>query len=128
MYKYSKECEEYLSYNLKKYHRSLFAQFRSGILPLNIETGRFRGLDLCDRICPVCDVEVEDEVHFLCKCPKYTEYRNVLFGKASAINPDFHTIDILDQFVFLMSNLQKDVIRFLVKAVETRKSIVNLTI
>ena len=106
----------------------MFAQFRSGILPLHIETGRFRGLDLSDRICPICESEVEDEVHFLCKCPKYNDYRQIMFRKATSINPDFNTIDVFDQFVFLMSNLQKDVIRFLVKSVEIRKSIVNVAI
>ena len=34
MYKYSLETENYLFFNISKYHRSLFAQFRAGILTL----------------------------------------------------------------------------------------------
>ena len=32
--------ENYLSMNISKSHRSLLAQFRCGILPIRIETGR----------------------------------------------------------------------------------------
>ncbi len=35
--------EHYLQLNLKKSERSLFAQFRCGILPLRVETGRYVG-------------------------------------------------------------------------------------
>ena len=34
--------ENYIKYNLSSSERSAMAQFRFGILPLNIETGRFR--------------------------------------------------------------------------------------
>ena len=35
--------ENYLSMNIPKSQRSLLAQFRCGILPVRIETGRYRG-------------------------------------------------------------------------------------
>ena len=61
MYNYSLETEIYLFFNIPKYHRSLFAQFRAGILPLKIETGRYRNVSLPDRLCTLCDdSEVED--------------------------------------------------------------------
>ena len=64
-------------FNIPKYHRSLFAQFRAGILTLNIETGRYRNVSLPDRFCTLCDdSEVEDEIHFLCVCKFYSEYRS----------------------------------------------------
>ena len=44
MYKSGLEKECYLNLNIPKYHPSLFAQFRAGILPLVIEVGRYRGL------------------------------------------------------------------------------------
>ena len=37
MHKPSLDAEDYLFFNIPKYHRSIFAQFRAGILPLNIE-------------------------------------------------------------------------------------------
>ena len=61
--------EEYLSLNIPKYQRSLFAQFRGGVLPLQVEIGRFRKIPLEERLCNLCDMgQVEDEFHFLCIC------------------------------------------------------------
>ena len=37
---------------------------------INIETGRYDKLSRFDRICPVCGLNVEDEIHFLFDCPK----------------------------------------------------------
>ncbi len=42
-FKQNLRCEEYVQTNLSKYERSLFCQFRIGILPLRIETGRYTG-------------------------------------------------------------------------------------
>ena len=61
MFRYSLETENHLFFNIPKYHRSLFTQFRAGILPLNIETGRYRNVSFPDRLCTLCDdSEVED--------------------------------------------------------------------
>ncbi len=47
--------------------KSLMATFRIGILPLHIETGRFRDYKTDDRACFICNSgEVENEVHFMC--------------------------------------------------------------
>ena len=42
-YKTTYCSEKYVSLNLKRNERSLLAQFRCGILPLRIETGRYIG-------------------------------------------------------------------------------------
>ena len=66
MYKYSLEIENYLFFDILKYHRSFFAQFRAGILPMNIETSRNRNVSLLDRLSTLCDdSEMEDEMHLL---------------------------------------------------------------
>ena len=122
MFKFNKECEEYIKLSTTKYQRSLLAQFRCGILPIEIELGRFRNLSLCDRICPVCSRSVEDEIHFLCQCPLYTEIRNTLFKRASEDSDDFIRMDVFDKFVYLMSNQQRNVMKYLVKAIPLRTS------
>ena len=54
--------EGYIKLNLPKQHRSILAQLRSGSLPLAIETGRYRGLKLEERICKFCPLNlVESE-------------------------------------------------------------------
>ena len=77
-------------------------------------------LILCDRICPICKSSVEDEIHFLCQCPCYEDIRYALYMKACKEHTDFMNIDVLDQFVYLMSNMQRDVIKFLACAIERR--------
>ena len=120
LYKSDKDIEEYVKLPVQKYHRSLFAQFRFGILPLQIEVGRFRNMQLNERICPICSSAVEDEIHFLCQCPLYNHLRNPLFNSARAEEPTFSHMDVLDKFVYLMSNHQRNVMKYLAKAVPLR--------
>ena len=57
--------------NLPRNQRSLMARFLCGILPLQVETGRFSNVkkELC--CCKVCfGDDIEDEIHFLLKCDK----------------------------------------------------------
>lgn len=83
-------CEQYISFNLPKSQRSLCAQLRCGILPLSIETGRYRGSPEEDRICEYCDLhEVENEFHFVLYCPFYHDLRYILFEKIKIVDLDF---------------------------------------
>ena len=50
------DIENYVLCNLDRKLRSYIAQFRSGILPLEIETGRFRNIPLNERICKLCNI------------------------------------------------------------------------
>ena len=56
--------------------RSLLAQLRIGILPLQIEVGRYYRKQLNERLCLICsDDVIEDECHFLCYCSGYKTER-----------------------------------------------------
>ena len=68
------ETEKYVKLNLSRAQRSLLAQLRFSILPIHIETGRFRGLDVKFRLCQFCNV-IEDELHFLFSCKEYESIR-----------------------------------------------------
>ena len=62
--------------------RSLISQIRLGILPLEIEVGRFRRISPEDRVCQNCNMGVvETEVHFICECPLYNDLKHVLNNK-----------------------------------------------
>ncbi len=66
----------YLQLDLDRYDKSLLSQYRYGILPLEIETGRYRGLDREHRICTLCNEGmIEDQIHFTFKCPIYDNFR-----------------------------------------------------
>ena len=41
---------------------SLLGQFRMGIVPLYVETGRFNNTPLERRLCTCCNLNVEEEV------------------------------------------------------------------
>ena len=74
------QTEKYVTLDIPKYYRSILAQFRCGVLPIRIETGRFKGEALCDRLCTLCSSNsIEDECHFLLHCTAYSKYREILF-------------------------------------------------
>ena len=123
MFKPDFNQEDYLNLNVHKFQRSLFAQFRAGILPLQVEVGRYRDVPLSERLCTLCDTDlVEDEFHLLCVCTKYSDLRCELYEKATQVYALFSLLDDLDKFVFLVSNLQKAVIVFLTLALSRRRS------
>ena len=98
-------------------------RFWAGILPLAVEVGRYRSLPLSERVCTMCQLQlVEDEYHILCVCGSYDEFRTTLYNKASTTFNEFHNIPELDKFVYLINNLQRDVIAFLVKALTKRRN------
>ena len=57
--------ELYVRMNMSKHLISLLTQFRSGTLPLEIETRRYYGITREQRICKQCNLNViENEHHF----------------------------------------------------------------
>ena len=93
-FKWSFGVEKYVKTLLSKSHRSFLAQFRCGILPIRIETGRFQGLHIRDRLCEVCNqCCIEDEIHFLLECPTYECERNTLFIKANFYYENFNELE-----------------------------------
>lgn len=56
--------------------------FRLSSHKLEIELGRFRGVERNERLCKLCSQNVvESEYHFLLSCDKYTEIRKKVFGQ-----------------------------------------------
>ena len=124
MFKSGLVQEPYITMNVPKHKRSLFAQLRAGILPLHIETGRFVDTKLNDRICRICgNGEIEDEIHFITSCSAYSDLRDILFTKAANDNPEFISYDVLDSFVYLMNDLQKPTMDFIHNAYHRRWTI-----
>ena len=73
--KHTFEPEPYVTSTMSKSSRSFIAQLRSGTLPLMIEIGRFQQKDPGERMCPICNDTVEDELHFVFHCPLYATLR-----------------------------------------------------
>ena len=79
LYKSNLMTDEYVKINLERSHRRILAKFRSGSLPLQIETGRYKKpkVPLNNRICNLCTDNVIEhyenlpmqytEIFFTCK-------------------------------------------------------------
>jgi len=90
--KFKKEyCAESYVYKIhNRAHRSVFAQFRCGILPLKLETGRYTQIPREFRLCIFCDENVvEDEMHFIFDCALYSNIRQLFWTKFQNISPMF---------------------------------------
>ncbi len=113
--------EEYVKCLMSRKQRCILAQFRSGTLPLKIETGRWQNLPIPERVCLVCAEDVEDEFNFLCFCNKYKDIRENLYNTAASRNISFASLSNEDKFMYLMKFENVEVAKFLIRAYEVRK-------
>ena len=66
----------YLRKNVPNHYCRLISKFRMSAHNLYVEKGRYNNIDRQNRICVCCDLQViEDEYHFILKCPKYAKLR-----------------------------------------------------
>ncbi len=66
--------------NLNRSQRSVLSKIKLGVLPLAIETGRWKDTPLEKRLCAVCKAGyLENEYHFLLFCEGLKETRTKLF-------------------------------------------------
>ena len=114
--------EHYTLLNLKKYERSLLAQFRCGILPLRIETGRYIGESREQRLCKMCQSNsVEDETHFLIKCDFYIDIRNDIFLE-QLNDSTFNVLSDQEKLSLLINAHPRKCAKFIVKSYLRRRS------
>ena len=92
LFKTEFQFENYLeiipSYQLRK----SITKFRCSDHKLEIETGRHRNKPINERICKMCNSEVETEEHFLRWCTMYKDLREKYFGQPSTFK---HWVTIL---------------------------------
>ena len=78
--------KQFISKPLTFIQRKFLSKFRLGVLPIRIEVGRYERPPLAEaeRVCRACNEPdaVENETHFLLKCPAYERLRRDLFAKA----------------------------------------------
>ena len=112
-----------MKYTLDKHIKFLFAQFRCGILPLKIETGRFSRLPLDERVCEMCNLnKIEDEFHFLCECTIYEDIRNKYYDTVMRRYPEFNDLIDKNRFKFLVTIGWRETVNYIVNAWNIRKT------
>ena len=99
------ETGEYVQKVRIKPHRSLLARLRGGTAPLQIETGRYIGLPVEERICRSCNTgQVEDEQHFCVECPALEEARAPLLHLLNLHHVDSGAVSDEDKFISIMQS------------------------
>ena len=89
-----------------------------GILPLNIETGRYIRKELNERLCLLCNQNsIEDEHHFLLLCPVYNAKRDNL----CKLIPSFNHLIPDEQLCILMNLKSKYLANFIESIWNKRK-------
>ena len=100
--------------NMYKNERSIMRQFRSGVLPLIIETGRLIGEALNQRLRRFCYTDaVEDEKHFLFESALYNTLRN---RHSADIFIHDHSDTLDDNLAYAMTTHPRMLPKFLVQA------------
>ncbi len=101
---------------LPRNHHSLISKLKTGVLPLHIETRRWKDKPIEHRLCVVCDSKnLENEYHFLGHCTAYDQVRTQFVedlvdrGVAVSANSDQE---------FVKSILHKDALKTTRKYVE----------
>ena len=126
LFKCDMTVEPYVRLSLKKHVRSQYAQFRTGILPLMIEIGRYHGTPLEERFCPMCknrnENYIEDEFHLLCQCTFYNTERDILYRNVSHSCAEFLNLDNFDKFLLLNMNFQMLTANFVHSAMKKRET------
>ena len=59
------------------------------------------------RKCPICITDIENEAHFMTKCSAYNRFH--LFEAICTQTPNFRLLNNEEQFVFLMSQEDKNI-------------------
>ena len=101
MFKSHKYTENYVKFNLSCKERSMLAKFRMGVLPINIEVGRYRNISVDQRFCYNCVTEIEDEIHFLLVCPVYENERVVLL-LTTQNDSSFNNLNRFEKILYLV--------------------------
>ena len=129
-FKVNLEKENYLKILRKFEYRKYLTRFRISAHTLEIETGRHmkQKIPVYERICKRCNSkEIEDEIHFLLSCKFNNTLRKThlqwLFDKFTFL----YNMTREQQFIWLMSNPEEEVIVSIAKMVYESMHLRNKT-
>ena len=94
--------EKYVTAHMTRAERSAMAKFRCGTAPIRIETGRYEGRTVENRICSFGCMEIENEAHVLIDCPVYDDLRTRAMQAARAHSESFDTLTSADKLISIM--------------------------
>ena len=77
------------------------------------------------RFCPFCEEQVENEVHFLFKCPTFLNVRNYLSNYIQEHNQNFPALNDNEKLECLMNNIDTHIAKYIYNAFELRSFLVS---
>ena len=98
--------------------RCVLTRFRIGAHKLEIEKGRYFNIKLENRICKLCNEEIEDEMHFLLTCKTLDNVRNPILSKIYSKNKNISKLDNKSLFIWLMGNEDKNILIIICQLLE----------
>ena len=119
--KRDKSIQHYLNQSIAVKYRKYISKFRLSSHSLTLETGRYDRRDRQYRLCDKCNFgDIEDEYHFILKCPYYTDIRR------QHINTYFTSRPSAYKLTQLFSSSNKNILcnlgKYLAKATERRNN------
>ena len=99
--------ESHLNLQLSVKHKIAISRFRLSNHSLMIEKGRHHKPNKIarnERKCYFCENEVENEEHFMIKCPLYTPQRKLFENVCNKTYPLYKNLTGEQKFIFVMSN------------------------
>ena len=119
----------YLDVTRKNPNRKTLVKPRISNHKLNIETGRCDKISRCDRIFPVCSLDIEDEIHFLFDCAKHSSIRDDVFNKIANRIPNYKHITISTLIIQLMNSTDyyrnKQLVQYVTSCLEMRDNLLS---
>jgi len=101
------EISSYSNLTRKTINKKALIKLRVSNHKLMIETGRYNQTPHDKRLCPVCDSNaIEDEIHFLCYCPKCFKLRNEFFAQIQSRLHNFQQLSYSDPSEDIYLNLR----------------------
>ena len=123
LFKTLPDPELYITTNLNCMEHSLLSQLRLGILPIAIETGRYKSVPKHRRICEFCNIDkVENEIHVLFECSVYEEERLNWLEQLDINNTNVPVNNILT----IMFKHPRQTGKYLVKIMEKRRKLLYI--
>ena len=111
------ELEKYLLTDVDRKAISTFVEIRISNSILFIEEGRFNKIPLENRLCPLCNAGIEDEMHFILKCIKLDEERKFMLTKIENRLPSFGTMGTTEKFKFILGSNDCDLSRICIQGI-----------
>ena len=116
-------CEQYVFAVKNKFYRTAMSKLRGGLLKIGCNEGRYSNTPFHERICILCNQDVETEYHFLLVCPALSHIRST---HISAIWFTYPSVDKFFQLCTCKStNMINAISRYVFSAMKFRSQYIK---